>query len=79
MQAHETELGFLQKDMRLEIPYFQRPYVWVEKNWEDLYENLIDDKQSHFLGSIILPSSVICFTMPSPYVGLCTKSLLATS
>lgn len=54
MQAHETELGFLQKDMRLEIPYFQRPYVWVEKNWEDLYENLIDDKQSHFLGSIIL-------------------------
>jgi len=54
MQAHETELGFLQKDMRLEIPYFQRPYVWGEKNWEDLFENLIDDKQSHFLGSIIL-------------------------
>lgn len=54
MQAHETELGFLQKDMRLEIPYFQRPYVWVEKNWEDLFENLIDEKQSHFLGSIIL-------------------------
>ena len=54
MQAHETELGFLQKDMRLEIPYFQRPYVWVEKNWEDLFDNLIDDKQSHFLGSIIL-------------------------
>lgn len=54
MQAHETELGFLQKDMRLEIPYFQRPYVWGEKNWEDLFENLIDEKQSHFLGSIIL-------------------------
>lgn len=54
MQAHETELGFLQKDMRLEIPYFQRPYVWVENNWEDLFENLIDEKQSHFLGSIIL-------------------------
>ena len=54
MQAHETELGFLQKDMRLEIPYFQRPYVWVERNWEDLFENLIDEKQSHFLGSIIL-------------------------
>ena len=54
MQAHETELGFLQKDMRLEIPYFQRPYVWGEKNWEDLFDNLIDEKQSHFLGSIIL-------------------------
>lgn len=54
MEAHETELGFLQKDMRLEIPYFQRQYVWSEKNWEELFENLIDDKQSHFLGSIIL-------------------------
>ena len=54
MQAHETELGFLQKDMRLEIPYFQRSYVWGEKNWEDLFENLIDNTQSHFLGSIIL-------------------------
>ena len=54
MQAHETELAFLQKDMRLEIPYFQRPYVWGERNWEDLFENLIDEKQSHFLGSIIL-------------------------
>ena len=54
MQAHETEFSFLDKDMRLEIPYFQRPYVWVENNWEDLFENLIDEKQSHFLGSIIL-------------------------
>ena len=54
MQAHETELGFLEYGMRLEIPYFQRAYVWGEKNWEDLFENLIDDTQSHFLGSIIL-------------------------
>lgn len=54
MKANETALGFLKKDMKLEIPYFQRPYVWVEKNWEELFENLIDVKQSHFLGSIIL-------------------------
>lgn len=54
MQAEGTDLGFLKKNLRLEIPYFQRAYVWNENNWEDLFENLIDEKQSHFLGSIIL-------------------------
>lgn len=54
MQAHETELGFLTATMSIEIPYFQRPYVWGETNWEDLFDNLIDNQQSHFLGSIIL-------------------------
>lgn len=54
MKAEESELGFLKSDMKLEIPYFQRTYVWEEKNWEELFENLINEKQSHFLGSIIL-------------------------
>ena len=54
MEAHEHGLGFLKTDLKLEIPYFQRSYVWTEQNWEELFENLIDEKQSHFLGSIIL-------------------------
>lgn len=54
MEAHEHGLGFLKTDLKLEIPYFQRSYVWTEQNWEELFENLIDKKQSHFLGSIIL-------------------------
>lgn len=54
MQAQESALGFLKKDMKLEIPYFQRSYVWKENNWEELFDNLIDENQSHFLGSIIL-------------------------
>lgn len=40
--------------MRLEIPFFQRRYVWTEENWAELLENLLDDRQTHFLGSIIL-------------------------
>lgn len=40
--------------MVLEIPFFQRRYVWTQNNWEELLENLFDKEQSHFLGSIIL-------------------------
>lgn len=54
MEACETEFGFMSASMSIEIPYFQRGYVWNEKNWEELLDNLLDDKQSHFLGSIIL-------------------------
>lgn len=54
MQAKETEFGFMAASMSIEIPYFQRGYVWNEENWEELLDNLLDDNQSHFLGSIIL-------------------------
>ena len=41
----------------LEIPFFQRPYVWGEEQWtrllEDL-EELTNLNKPHFLGSIIL-------------------------
>ena len=54
MKACETEFGFMSASMSIEIPFFQRGYVWNKENWEELLENLLDDKQSHFLGSIIL-------------------------
>ena len=54
MQAKETDFGFMSSTMSVEIPYFQRGYVWNEENWEELLDNLLDNKQSHFLGSIIL-------------------------
>lgn len=54
MQAKETDFGFMAASMSIEIPYFQRGYVWNEENWEELLDNLLDDNQSHFLGSIIL-------------------------
>lgn len=41
----------------LEIPFFQRPYVWGEEQWERLVEDLEELSvlnKPHFLGSIIL-------------------------
>ena len=41
----------------LEIPFFQRPYVWEEEQWSRLYEDLVELSKlnkPHFLGSIIL-------------------------
>lgn len=36
------------------VPFFQRRYVWNEDNWDDLIEELSNDKPRHFLGSYIL-------------------------
>lgn len=54
MEAREQAFYFMQATMSVEIPFFQRGYVWNEDNWEELIDNLLDDKQSHFWGSIIL-------------------------
>ena len=40
----------------LEIPFFQRAYVWGEEQWERLAEDMetvTDDKKPYFLGSVI--------------------------
>lgn len=41
----------------LEIPFFQRSYVWKEDLWERLIDDMefvVESKKTHFLGSIIL-------------------------
>jgi uncharacterized protein with ParB-like and HNH nuclease domain len=41
----------------LEIPFFQRSYVWGEEQWERLLEDMYDvclTKKTYFLGSVIL-------------------------
>jgi uncharacterized protein with ParB-like and HNH nuclease domain len=44
----------MQNPLILEIPFFQRGYVWDEDNWGELLDDLLDMHQSHFIGSIIL-------------------------
>lgn len=56
MKAEEKELSFIQNSSLLEVPFFQRGYVWNEENWAELLDNLLDENQSHFIGSIILKS-----------------------
>ncbi len=47
----------------LKIPYFQRPYVWGESNWEKFYNDIAEismavnegeEPETYFMGSIIL-------------------------
>ncbi|MGX2973022.1 DUF262 domain-containing protein [Helicobacter sp. T3_23-1059] len=57
MKANENNFGFMKNENVIEIPFFQRAYVWKEDEWEQLFDDLLDSfksKKEHFLGSIIL-------------------------
>ena len=60
-----TLLGIFEKKMRLEVPLFQRQYVWSkESQWEPLWEDIArkfanqiegrTDSPVHFLGAMVL-------------------------
>ena len=52
----QTLLWFQEGDKKLEVPFFQRPYVWDEDNWLTLVSNIKDAKSNKmpFIGSFIL-------------------------
>lgn len=52
--AEAKALTFLSEAGIVRIPFFQRRYVWEEKNWKELYDNFFDSDIPGFLGSIIL-------------------------
>lgn len=66
MKANAAALLMIfEKKMRLEVPLFQRPYVWTrEKQWEPLWEDIArkfteylegrKDAPVHFLGAMVL-------------------------
>lgn len=41
------------QNLQYTIPKYQREYVWQEKNWEALFDDIIENDKGHFLGSII--------------------------
>jgi len=58
-------LAIFEKKMRLEVPLFQRQYVWSkEQQWEPLWEDIVrkfseyleerEDAPVHFLGAMVL-------------------------
>ena len=57
MEAFGQPLRFLCSEGILEIPFFQRAYVWNENNWNELLEDLLNHDGNHFLGSVILKHS----------------------
>lgn len=54
--AGKTLFWFSEEDLIIEVPFFQRPYVWDEENWQSLKESIesADDKRLPFIGSFIL-------------------------
>lgn len=48
--------GIFQHSTKLEIPFFQRQYVWGEENWQRFDEDmmsLVGSRNKYFLGSLI--------------------------
>lgn len=63
ISAQKEKLNsFFQGSMKYIIPFYQRPYVWDEENWENLWEsihetytNYKNNKESeHFIGTLII-------------------------
>lgn len=82
MKAQDQSLFFLTTPCYYDIPFFQRAYVWGEENWSELFKNLTNKSQNHFLGSIILknelasPGSVARFSVIDGQQRLTTLSIL---
>lgn len=36
-----------------EVPKYQREYVWRTREWTDLYDDIVENEEGYFLGSII--------------------------
>lgn len=36
-----------------QIPRYQRPYKWTKKQWEQLFDDILENESGYFLGSII--------------------------
>ena len=59
MEAAERKVQkVLEGDKQFMVPHYQRPYSWVEKQWEVLWKDLLEllqdqDPKPHFLGSIV--------------------------
>lgn len=65
-------LAIFEKKMRLEVPLFQRQYVWSkEQQWEPLWEDIArkfgeclegrKDSPVHFLGAMVALSTALVF------------------
>ena len=63
LSANKEKLhSFFQGTNQYQIPFFQRSYVWKKDNWEELWDNISEEKQAltlgqdseHFIGTIII-------------------------
>ena len=53
---NEITVNALIRDNLFRIPIYQRSYVWTEKNWDALWQDIttvVEKNHKHFIGSII--------------------------
>jgi len=62
MESTAFTLYWLQQEqIKLEVPFFQRPYVWEDEDWQELI-NSIENSPSQsmpFIGSVILQKDLV--------------------
>ncbi len=67
----------------LEVPPFQRNYAWQEKDWEDLWSDLLEaqaNNSNHYMGSVVLQAlSERHFSLIDGQQRLTTLSILAAA
>ena len=56
MEANAKSFTFLSSEDQVTIPFFQRPYVWKEENWNEPLDRppQFTTKRAISLGSLIL-------------------------
>jgi len=52
MEAHARSFRFIEKAGFVKIPFFQRPYVWEEENWEELLSDLLESEKKSLFGFV---------------------------
>ena len=84
MKASETRLRVLLEGQKhFVVPLFQRPYSWQRKNWETLWNDIIETYRfqpggGHFLGSIVSKSLSSTPEGVSPYIVIDGQQRLTT-
>lgn len=85
LNTHTTSFGDLIGNGKIyRVPTFQRDYSWHEENWEDLWQDIlllhITPNSSHYMGSLVLQSSITSdkeFTIIDGQQRLATLSIMA--
>jgi uncharacterized protein with ParB-like and HNH nuclease domain len=52
-QYRISEIFNTESKVQYVIPKFQREYTWKRENWENLFDDLMDNDEGYFLGTII--------------------------
>lgn len=89
MKADSTTLaGILTPAVRYVIPLFQRDYVWSKKDWENLWDDILEirelklQQQKHFMGAVVfaaeqaLPNKMLTYQVIDGQQRLITLSIL---